>query len=151
MSCENNTGGFCNAASYLPQPQFTSYGIYLLKLLGYNHNISNRKHVEWIASLQMPDGGFNIGSRKGSLISHTYYAFRILLQLNYTNSIDKKKFLEFILSCENNTGGFSNYPKRASQLLFTSFALYLLKEVNLPRLKSGEIHLNYKKFATMKC
>ncbi len=47
LFCENPNGGFSNTANHLQRPQFTSYGIYLLKILNYLFDTNIKRHIEW--------------------------------------------------------------------------------------------------------
>jgi geranylgeranyl transferase type-2 subunit beta len=130
LSCEDKNGGFKNSIGHPPQPQFTSYGLYLLNMTAYMPKLDKEKHISWLASLQAEDGGFRIGKKKDSLINHTYYVFRALARLNGLRSIDLGACSDFIISCQIPGGGFSNHPGVVPQPLFTSFDIYILDRLD---------------------
>ena len=89
------------------------------------------KLVDWLRSLQRPDGGFSESSKKLSYISFTYYIVRCLFLLDATGCIDKKKIIRFTLSAKHHAGGFGNQPGQKPDLLLTKHVIFLMEEITM--------------------
>jgi len=92
--------------------------------IDFLNQIDKEKHINWLRTLQRPDGGFSHQPGPGQLshITHTYYAVKALLKLGGLNRIDKNKLLQFILSCQHPNGGFGYSPNQPPQTQFTYHA-----------------------------
>ena len=99
------------------------------KSLDLLNKIDKNKHINWLKSLQRPDGGFSHIPGQPSHITHTYFAVKALKELGALGQIDKNKIVQFILSCQHPNGGFGHLPNQQPQAQFTYHAIMLLKEV----------------------
>ncbi len=99
------------------------------KSLDLLDKIDKTKHVNWLKSLQRPDGGFSHIPGQASHIIHTYFAAKTLKELGALNQIDRDKLIQFILSCQHPNGGFGYLPNQQPQAQFTYNAILLLKEL----------------------
>ena len=92
------------------------------------NKIDKNKHINWLKSLQRPDGGFWEGTGTNqSQITHTYFAVKALEELGALNPIEGNKLIRFITSCQNPNGGFSYLPNQLPQAQPTYYAIMLLK------------------------
>ncbi|RLE44594.1 hypothetical protein DRJ16_01975 [Candidatus Woesearchaeota archaeon] len=115
--------------------------------IDFLNQIDKEKHINWLRTLQRPDGGFSHQPGPGQLshITHTYYAVKALLKLGGLNRIDKNKLLQFILSCQHPNGGFGHSPNQPPQTQFTYHAIMLLKELGALNQIDKNKHINWLK------
>jgi len=99
------------------------------KLADFVNKIDKGKHINWLKSLQGPDGGFSNIPGQASHIIYTYFTVKALMELNALNQIDRKKLIQFILSCQHPNGGFGHLPGQQPQAQFTYNAIMLLKKL----------------------
>ena len=110
------------------------------------NKIDKNKHVNWLKSLQRPDGGFwaGVGTNQ-SYITYTYYVVRTLMELDAINQINKEKLIQFIISCQHPNGGFGQLPNQQPQAQFTYHAIMLLKELKALNKIDKNKHVNWLK------
>ena len=122
------------------QSKINEVKLSILKILKENKNeiiesfdflnqIDKNKHINWLKSLQRPDGGFSHVPGQASHIVYTYFAVKALLELKALDQIDRDKLIQFILSCQHPNGGFGHLPNQQPQAQFTYNAILLLKEL----------------------
>ena len=130
--------------------------ISILKILKENKNkiiesfdfldqIDKSKHINWLKSLQRPDGGFGHQPGQASHLTHTYFAVKALSELNALDQINKDKLIQFILSCEHPNGGFGHLPNQQTQAQYTYYAIMLLKELKALNKIDKSKHINWLK------
>lgn len=92
-----------------------------------------RRILQWLASLQNPDGGFGFWEGRGSDMVSTASAVSILMQLGDDQGIDLRQLEAFVLGCGHTVAAgeeslmFSNYPRAGVSLRASLQAFKCLK------------------------
>jgi len=111
--------------------------------LALSNKTDKQKHINWLISLQMPDGGFSHIPGQSSHITYTYFAVKALIELGALDRINKQKLIEFILSIQHPDGGFGHLPSQPPQAQFTCDAILLLKELKALNKTDKQKHINW--------
>jgi geranylgeranyl transferase type-2 subunit beta len=106
------SGGFGGNTHHDPHMLYTLSALQILALYDALDKVDRAKVIEFVSSLQQPDGSF-AGDKWGEIDTRfSYCALSILSILNAldSGSIDKQKAVDFIVSCKNFDGGFGAVP-----------------------------------------
>jgi len=105
--------------------------------------VDKQKHVNWIKSLQRPDGGFSHAPGQPSNPFSTYFAVKTLIELGASDQIDRDKIIQFILSTEHPNGGFASTPGQQPDIINTTYAIKLLKELKALNKIDKQKHISW--------
>ncbi len=131
------------------QPTFDEIKYSILNIVkekfDFLNQIDKNMHINWLKSLQRPDGGFSHQPGQASHITNTYFAIKALAELGALNQIDKKKVVELLISCQHPDGGFGQLPNQHPYLQYTYNAIFLLKILNVLNKIDLQKHINWPK------
>ncbi|CAL8143655.1 unnamed protein product [Orchesella dallaii] len=127
------TGGFSPAKDHDPHLLYSLSAIQILAMYDEFKAVDCSKVVEFVQSLQQPDGSF-FGDKYGEVdIRFSFCAVATLALMKKLDAIDTRKAADFILSCQNFDGGFGSKPGSESHagLIYCAVGtLSILKEID---------------------
>ncbi len=129
LQSKQKTNGAFAMNDYVFQPHLyaTASALRLLSLLENSYQDSKTSALEWIASVQKPDGGFSVSEEHPSDACLTAYVLAGILPYdNYMKSNLGQNAIEFLLNAQSSDGTWSSWFESGPSMEATSSCLHVL-------------------------